>query len=195
MGMWNLLDVDPLELIDTRSYKSHCRSTSEIGRLILYGRGSINSAMAKEPICCMAVYPMTRSRPTRVRCPTLATTTSPTQGPTIVPFSSAQLHVIRTPLALIARGWEHLEQNDTISYRYSISITHIPYRYPYRYLIDVRSPISISHIDLLIMSCHADLEGRSGRRSRVRRLPTRRSSPPASPPPTSTLAARRTRSS
>jgi hypothetical protein len=29
-----------------------------------------------------------------------------------------------------------------------ISITHIPYRCPRRYLNDVRSPVSISHIDL-----------------------------------------------
>jgi hypothetical protein len=31
---------------------------------------------------------------------------------------------------------------------YPISIIHIPHRNPYRYLIDVRSPISISHIDI-----------------------------------------------
>jgi len=31
---------------------------------------------------------------------------------------------------------------------YPNSISHIPYRYSHRYLIDVRSPISISHIDI-----------------------------------------------
>ena len=46
-------------------------------------------------------------------------------------------------------------------------MTHIPYRNPYRYVIDVRSPISmyhidlrctisISHIDIPIISCHCD---------------------------------------
>jgi hypothetical protein len=36
---------DPLELIDGFSYKLQCRSTSEIKRLMLYGRRSIDSAM------------------------------------------------------------------------------------------------------------------------------------------------------
>jgi hypothetical protein len=31
---------------------------------------------------------------------------------------------------------------------YPISTTHIPYRYPYRNLIDVGSPVSISNIDI-----------------------------------------------
>ena len=46
---------------------------------------------------------------------------------------------------------------------YPKSITHIPYRYPHRYLIDVRSPISISHIDigsyLVTLDSPADTEG------------------------------------
>jgi len=41
---------------------------------------------------------------------------------------------------------------------YPKSISHIPYRYSYRYLMDVRSSISLFHIDLpyryRIMSCH-----------------------------------------
>jgi hypothetical protein len=38
-------------------------------------------------------------------------------------------------------------------------MTHFPYRHPNRYLIDVQSPISVSHIDLSyqyrIISCHS----------------------------------------
>ena len=49
--------------------------------------------------------------------------------------------------------------DDHIDIPYPISITHIPYRCPYRYLIDVRPPISVSHIDIphryWIISCHS----------------------------------------
>jgi len=38
--------------------------------------------------------------------------------------------------------------NNHIDIPYPKSISDIPYRNPYRYIIDVRSPISISHIDL-----------------------------------------------
>jgi len=44
---------------------------------------------------------------------------------------------------------DHIDIVDNhIDIPYPKSITHIPYRYTYRYLIDVRSPIWISHIDL-----------------------------------------------
>ena len=39
-------------------------------------------------------------------------------------------------------------QDDHIDIPYPTSITRIPYRYSYRYPINVRSPISISHIDI-----------------------------------------------
>jgi len=51
------------------------------------------------------------------------------------------------------------------------SITHIPYRHPYRYLIDVRSPISISHIDLPYRSPDHILSLRSGPRPRASMSP------------------------
>ena len=41
--------LDLLELIDGRSYKLQCRSAFEIGRLILCGRGSINSKIVTIP--------------------------------------------------------------------------------------------------------------------------------------------------
>jgi hypothetical protein len=45
--------------------------------------------------------------------------------------------------------WLYIDMVDNhIDITHPISITHIPYRHPYRYLIDVRSPLSISNIDL-----------------------------------------------
>jgi hypothetical protein len=38
-----------LYLVAGRSYTSQCRSASEIGRLILYGRGYINSTIVTRP--------------------------------------------------------------------------------------------------------------------------------------------------
>jgi hypothetical protein len=50
---------------------------------------------------------------------------------------------------------DHIDMvDDHIDNHYPISIDHIPYRQLYRCCIDVRSPISISHIDLPIISCH-----------------------------------------
>jgi hypothetical protein len=49
--------------------------------------------------------------------------------------------------------------DDHIDIPYPLSITHMPYRYPDRYPIDVRTLISISHIDLPyrygFVSCHS----------------------------------------
>jgi hypothetical protein len=55
---------------------------------------------------------------------------------------------------------DHIDMaDDHIDMPHPISMIHVPYRYPYRYLTDVRSPISISHIDLpyrsRIISCHS----------------------------------------
>jgi len=55
----------------------------------------------------------------------------------------------------------HIDMVDNhIDIPYPKSIPHIPYPYSHRNPIDVRSPISISHIDLScryrIMSCHSD---------------------------------------
>ena len=51
---------------------------------------------------------------------------------------------------------DHIDMIDNhIDTPYPKSIYYIPYRYSDRYLIEVRSPISISHIDLPIISCHS----------------------------------------
>jgi len=54
--------------------------------------------------------------------------------------------------------------NDHIHISYPLSIAHITYRSPYRYPIDVRSPISIAYIDLPIISCHSATSARQGAR-------------------------------
>ena len=66
---------------------------------------------------------------------------------------------------------DHIDMVDNyIDTLYPKSISHIPYRNPYRYLNDVRSPISISHIDLPIISCHS-VGGALARRAVVRARP------------------------
>jgi len=50
----------------------------------------------------------------------------------------------------------------------SISLAHIPYRYPHRHLIDVRSPISISHIDIGSYLVTLGLKPRAATSSSVR---------------------------
>ena len=57
-------------------------------------------------------------------------------------------HII-SPISHIDIQDDHIDMvDDHIDLPYPKSIKHILYRNPYRYLIDVRSPISISHIDL-----------------------------------------------
>jgi len=57
-------------------------------------------------------------------------------------------HIISL-ISHIDMGDGHIDMVDNhVHIPYPKSISHIPYRYHYRYLIDVRSPISISHIDL-----------------------------------------------
>jgi hypothetical protein len=56
---------------------------------------------------------------------------------------------------------DHIDMvNNHIDLPYPISITNISYRSPYRYVIAVRSPISISHIHLL---CIQTLTSQCGR--------------------------------
>jgi len=53
------------------------------------------------------------------------------------------------PISHIDIQDDHIEMVDNhIDMPYPKSITHISYRFPYRCIIHVRSPVSISHIDI-----------------------------------------------
>ena len=67
----------------------------------------------------------------------------------IVSILSSPTSISHNPISHIDIQDDHIDMvDDHIDNPYPISISHIPYRYPYRYLIDIRYPISISHIDI-----------------------------------------------